>query len=167
MPERRSAPVKVVVFQWPWWHAGPAALATRRPPPQTRHLCRKPCLIDEDQLRRIEVKPAVEPGTATLQDIWPILLQCMGGLFLNVQPRPRSQTLSALRPMGTARSSAASRSSISFSVISLRSSISPTMNTSCPSRLEPRRRPCGRAVLLPLSSSIKGDVESAKPSRVT
>jgi hypothetical protein len=73
----------------------------------------------------------------------------MGGLFLNVQPRPRSQALSALRRMATV-CSARSRAAISCNVMSRRSSISPTMKASCASRLEPRRRPCGRAVRSPV-----------------
>src|SRR5690606_12976797 len=106
-------------------------------------------LVDEDQLRRIEVELAVEPGSATLHDVGTVLLQCVCGLFLNVQPRPRSQALNALRLIRTDRSPK-SRSTISFSVMSLRSSMSPTMKASCASRLETRRRPCGRGASSPI-----------------
>ena len=108
--EGRGLPVAV-------WHAGPAAFAPRRPSAQTSHLGRQSGFIDEDQLRRIEVELAVEPGAAAPQDVGAVLLQCMRGLFLNVQPWPRSQSLKALRPMRIDRS-AASRSTISFSVMS-------------------------------------------------
>ena len=106
-------------------------------------------LIDEHELRRIEVELAVEPVPAPLQNVGAILLQCVRGLFLNVQPWPRSQALKALRLIRT-DCSATSRSTISFSVMSLRSSISPTMKASCASRLEARRRPCGRGASSPI-----------------
>jgi hypothetical protein len=73
----------------------------------------------------------------------------MCGLFLNVQPWPRSQSLKALRLIGTDWP-AASRSTISFSVMSFRSSIIPTIKASCASRLEARRRPCGRGDRSPI-----------------
>ena len=67
-------------------HASPAALTAWRPSPQTGHLCRQAGLVDKDELRRIEVELAVEPGATALQNVGTILLQCMCGLFLNVQP---------------------------------------------------------------------------------
>jgi hypothetical protein len=69
--------------------------------------------------------------------------------FLNVHPWPRSHALKALRLIRT-DGPANSRSTISFSVMSLRSSISPTMKASCASRLEARRRPCGRGASSPI-----------------
>ena len=130
-------------------HAGPATLTTWRSSAQTRHLRRQACLVDEDQLRRIEIELAVEPGLTALQDVGPVLLQCMCGLFLNVHPWARSHALKALRLIRTDRS-ANSRSTISFSVMSLRSSISPTMKASCASRLDARRWPCGRGASSPI-----------------
>jgi hypothetical protein len=106
-------------------------------------------LIYEDEPGRIEIELAIEPSAAALQDVWTVLLQCMCGLFLNVQPRLQSQALNALRPIRADRS-VASRSTISFRVMSLRSSISPTMKASCASRLEPRRQPCGRGIRSPI-----------------
>ncbi|EHH09286.1 putative transposase for insertion sequence element [Mesorhizobium amorphae CCNWGS0123] len=67
-----------------------------------------------------------------------------GPYVLNVQPCRPSQALKALRLIRADRSTA-SRSTISFSVMSLRSSISPTMNASCALRLDAHRRPCGVA----------------------
>lgn len=68
------------------WHACPAAFAAWRSSAQARHLGRQPGFVDEDQLRRIEIELAVEPGAPALQDVRAILLQCMCGLFLCVQP---------------------------------------------------------------------------------
>ena len=67
-------------------HAGPATLAARRSSTQAGHLRGQAGLVDEDQLRRIEIELAVEPVAAALQDVGAILLQCVCGLFLNVQP---------------------------------------------------------------------------------
>ena len=47
-PKRRPA-VKVVVFQWPWGTAGPAALSALGPAPQAGHFGRGAGLIDEDE----------------------------------------------------------------------------------------------------------------------
>jgi hypothetical protein len=129
MPVRRSAPVKVVVFQWPCGtparHRSPRGGAAA----QASHLGGQAALVDEDKLRRVEVGLALEPVAAPLQDIRTLLLQCMCGLFLNVQPRLRNQVLSALRPMLRARS-AFSRATISLSVMSLAASIMATTKAS-------------------------------------
>ena len=109
--------------------AGPTTLAARRSSTQAGHLRGQSGLIDEDQSRRIEIELAIEPVPASLQDIGALLLQRVGGLFLNVQPCRPSQALKALRLIRT-DCSLSSRSTISFSVMSLRSSISPTMNPS-------------------------------------
>ncbi len=129
--------------------AGPAALATKGTTTQASHLGGQAGLVDEDEAIRVEIGLGLEPVLAPLQDIGAILLQCMGGLFLNVQPCARSQALSALWPMMTARS-VTSRAIISFSVMSLRSAIRPTMKASCASSRETRRRPCSRAVVSPI-----------------
>ena len=120
------------------WHAGPAALTVWRSSTQAGHLGRQARFIDEHQLRRIEIELAVEPGPTALQDIGAVLLQRMRGLFLNVQPWLRNQALQALRLICT-DCVTTSRSTISFNVMSLCSSISPTMKASCASRLDPRR----------------------------
>ena len=129
-------------------NAGPAAFTAMGAAAQAGHLGRQAGLVDEDETLRVEVGLGLEPVPAPLQDVGAFLLQRMGGLFLNLQPRPRSQALSALRRIETKRSPR-SRAAISFSVMSRWSAISPTMKTSCASRLEPRRRPCGRAVRSP------------------
>lgn len=55
-------------------HAGEPERAGRRVV-----LVDKPIILDEDQLRRVEL--AVEPGTVTVQNVGTILLQGMCGLF--------------------------------------------------------------------------------------
>lgn len=77
-------------------HTGPAALPARGATTQARHLGGQAGLVDEDEALGIEIGLGLEPVVPALQDIGALLLQCMGGLFLNVQPRPRSQALSAL-----------------------------------------------------------------------
>ncbi|TCM78536.1 hypothetical protein EV291_105158 [Rhizobium sp. BK068] len=126
-------------------HASSTTLAANCTSAQTCHLRRETGLVQEDQLLRIEIELAIKPGTSPLQDIRPILLQCMCGLFLNVHPRRCSQAPSALRLMPTCRSTDR-RSTISSSVTSLRSSIISTTNASCASKLEDLRQPCGRDV---------------------
>jgi hypothetical protein len=130
-------------------NASPAALSARSPTAQAGHLGREAGLVDEDKSLWIEIGLSLEPVTPPLQDVGTLLLQCMGGLFLNVQPRPRSQALNALRRMETVRS-LKSRAAISCSVMSRRSSIRATMKASCTSRLEPRRLPCARAANSPV-----------------
>jgi hypothetical protein len=130
------------------WHAGPASLAARRSSAQACHLGRQTGLIDEDETGGIEVELAVEPGLPALQDVGTLLLQCVCGLFLNDQPRPRSQSLNVLRPMRMDRSDR-SRSTISSSVMSRHSSIIPTMKSAWPSSRDPRRRPCGLGAVSP------------------
>ena len=124
-------------------HAGPATLAAQCTSAQTCHLRRKSGLVDKDQPFRIQIELPIEPGAPALQDIRPVLLQCMCGLFLNVQPRPRSHAPTALRLILTRRSADKS-TTISSSVTSLRSSISSRTNASCASSIDGRLQPCGR-----------------------
>ena len=126
-------------------YASSATLASKGTSPQTCHLRRESGFVDEDQLLRIEIKLAIKPDAPPLQDIRPVLLQCMCGLFLNVHPRPRSQAPSALRLIFTCRSRDKS-STISSSVTSLRASMRATTNASCASSTDGRLHPCGRAV---------------------
>ena len=49
IPVRRRAAVSVVVFQWSWGNASPAALAAPRAAAQARHLGRGAGLVDENQ----------------------------------------------------------------------------------------------------------------------
>ena len=51
------------------------------------HIGRGPRLVDEHQPLGIKVELAVEPLFALLQDVRPVLLDCMASLFLRVMPR--------------------------------------------------------------------------------
>ncbi len=62
-------------------HVGAATFASRGPPPQPGHLGRGTGLIDEDELRGIEIGLAVEPDSAAGRDIRPLLLGCVRGFF--------------------------------------------------------------------------------------
>ena len=51
------------------------------------HVGRGPCFVDEDETFGFQIDLAVEPIVPLLQDIGPILLGCMRGLFFRVMPR--------------------------------------------------------------------------------
>jgi|GEM_PF-2773045 len=72
MPESLSAPVNVVVFQ---------TLSARRATVKPGHLRGKTRLVYEDEAGWIEIKLCIEPVLTPLQEVWPLLLQCMCGLF--------------------------------------------------------------------------------------
>lgn len=72
-------------------HASPAPLAAWRSASQARHLGRQSRLVDEHELRRIEIGLAIEPGLPPLQDVGAILLQCMCGLFYTSSLGPEAR----------------------------------------------------------------------------
>lgn len=78
---------------------------------------------------------------------------------MNVQPWPRSPSLKALRPMRIERSTLR-RSTISFSVMSLRSSIMRKTKSAYASMRESRLRPCGRGDNSPIFD--RADTPSAE-----
>ena len=78
MPEQRSAPVKVVVFQCP---CGTAARQRFGAAIDARHLRRSAGLIDEDETGWIELRPGVQPGLAPRGDVGPVLLGCVRRFF--------------------------------------------------------------------------------------
>ena len=151
-------------------HAGPAALAKRRTTAQPSHLGRQAGLVDEHQFCRIEIELAVEPGAAAAQDVGAVLLQCMCGLFLNVQPCPRSQSLKVLRPMRIERS-ASRRSTISFSGSRSirRRQTEPQIAAPTPRRSSPSKHATANPhrALSPSSTSIQMNLESASQHTVT
>lgn len=81
-------------------NARSATLSARRATAKPGHLRGKTCLVYEDEAGWIEIKLCIEPVLTPRQEVWPLLLQCMCGLFLNV---------------------------ITFSVMSFDASIMPTM----------------------------------------
>lgn len=61
--------------------AGPATLTNQRTPAQPRHLGVEAGLVNEDEPGRIKIGLAVEPILTLLQEVRPLLLQCMRGFF--------------------------------------------------------------------------------------
>ncbi len=84
---------------------GAASICARGSSAKPGHLRAKACFINEDEACWIEVELPVEPVLATLQEVRTLLFHCMCSHCLKVQPRFRSQTSSALRPIDTALSS--------------------------------------------------------------
>lgn len=140
MPESLSAPVNVVVFQCPCG-IGERHRSSQRAHPRSR---------DIFVLRPVS---SMKTSRAGSRSNWPSnqsrrrfrrsghSCSTACAVFLNVQPRLRSQTSSALRPMETALPSRNGRT-ISLRVMSFASLIMPTMRSSWASRREPPRRPC-------------------------
>jgi len=64
--------------------ADPQPLPFRSAPAQARHVGRSACFVDEDEPRRVELELVLKPVLAPLQDIRPVLLRGMGGLFFTV-----------------------------------------------------------------------------------
>src|SRR6201987_3673312 len=62
----------------------PQPLAPQGAPSRARHVGGRPGLVDEDELFQIEMELAVPPGFARLQDVRPLLLAGVRGLFLIV-----------------------------------------------------------------------------------
>jgi hypothetical protein len=50
------------------------------------HVGGRPCLVDEDQPLRVQVELVVEPVLALGQDVGPVLLDRVAGLFFRVIP---------------------------------------------------------------------------------
>ena len=61
-------------------------LAAGTAPVRARHVRRSPGLINEYETRGIEIRLRFEQCLALLQDVGPILLNSMAGLFLRVSP---------------------------------------------------------------------------------
>ena len=66
------------------WNERPQALTPPAAAMPAGHVGGSPGLVDEDQTLWIEIELGLEPGPAPLQDVGPILLGGMGGLFLRV-----------------------------------------------------------------------------------
>ena len=68
-------------------HASAKPFSARGAAIAAGHVRRCPGLIDEDELLRFEIELPLEPVLASLQDVGPVLLGCVRGLFLRVMPR--------------------------------------------------------------------------------
>ena len=64
--------------------AGAQPLTLRCPATDASHVGRGPGLVDEDEAGRIQLELLVEPLLAPLQDVRPVLLGRVRGLFLRV-----------------------------------------------------------------------------------
>lgn len=65
-------------------HRHAQALAARAAAVSPGHVRAGPAFVDEHQALRVEVDLPLEPGLAPAQDVWPVLLGCMCGLFFRV-----------------------------------------------------------------------------------
>ena len=108
-------------------NAGPQPFASWSPSAQARHVGRRSRLVDEDEPLWVEVELALEPGLAPLQNIRPILLRRMGGLFLTVRPQ-RSRKVQIV-PIEADMPCWRRRSCISARVMSGVSAIKPSKNS--------------------------------------
>ena len=61
--------------------AGPQPLAFLSAAAPAGHVGRRASLVNEDELAGIEFELVLEPGLAPLQDVGPILLRSVRGLF--------------------------------------------------------------------------------------
>lgn len=64
--------------------AGPQPFTSRCPTVGANHVGLRPGLIDEDKLGRIEIELPLEPVLPLLQNVWPVLLGRVEGLFFRV-----------------------------------------------------------------------------------
>ena len=67
--------------------AHPQALALGAAAMAAGHIGGGPGLINEHKTRGIQIDLAVEPVVPLLQNVGPVLLDCMSSLFLRVMPR--------------------------------------------------------------------------------
>ena len=95
IPSRRSAAMKVMVFQRPNGALPFNPAATWSPSSKRRHVGLGPGLIDKDQALGIDVSLILPPLLAPALDVFAILFLCGGGFFYG----------SALRRAGTPRPS--------------------------------------------------------------
>src|ERR1700678_2268415 len=118
----------------------------------SRHVRGGPRLVDEDEPFRIEVELRSEPLTATLQDIRPLLLGRVRGLFFNVIPLRAKKRDSA--EVLNERPLAARAAHISARVASPPAPSSERMKSlSASIAAERRSPPCGLGAISPVVSA--------------
>ena len=66
------------------WHGRATAFAARRAAVETRHLCRCPGLVDEDELLGIKDELSLEPSLPRPLHVRALLLGGMRNLFFSV-----------------------------------------------------------------------------------
>src|SRR5690348_722195 len=119
---------------------GAAALALRGPAAQARHVGREPAFVDENQALWIELGLPLGPALTCGFYVGTVLFAGVSGLFLCVWSWRSRNFQTAVLATLTPRS-AASRSTISASVVSGFSLTRPRMNSAWPSSTEPFGRP--------------------------
>lgn len=62
-------------------HTGAATFPAQGTAAQTGHLRRQAGFVNEHQALRIKVRLEIKPVLSSLQDVFTLLLQCMGGFF--------------------------------------------------------------------------------------
>src|SRR5881275_703375 len=92
-------------------HARPQALATERSSVPPGHVRGGPGLVDKDQARGVEIELLVEPLLTSPQDVRPLLLGRVRGLFLRVIRPPGKEAPQAAVATATPRAASAVRSS--------------------------------------------------------
>ena len=92
--------------------AGTQPLAFLSAAAQAGHVGRRAGLVNEDEFAGIEFELVLEPGLAPLQDVGPIPLRRVRGLFLNVRPQ-RSRKVQMVPTLALTQRSVASRCCIS------------------------------------------------------
>ena len=81
-------------FPMAMWDGSSQSFAFGRAPKAARHIGGGPGLVDEDQLFRIEIELAFEPGLATFQNVGALLLGRVCGLFLSeIRRRPKKRQI--------------------------------------------------------------------------
>jgi hypothetical protein len=129
--------------------ASPQPLTLRRAAAQAGHVGGRAGLVDENQSGRVKIELALKPRLALLQNVGPVLLGGVGGLFLTVRPQ-RSRKVQIVPTLAVMPCSAARRSCISTRVMSGVASTSPSKKARCGSSFERRGWPCRRAARSPV-----------------
>src|SRR5262249_32622097 len=131
-------------------YAGDQALTARGTPVRPHHGGGGPGLVEEDQMRRIQLRLLALPGSARRGDIRPILLAGLERLFLRGQPkackkRPMADRLTVMpSPVNCARNSSNVASGRSASKARTRASWAASANAFLP--------PIGAGATLPVRS---------------
>src|SRR4051812_42459112 len=126
------------------------AHASRRAAVQASHVGAGKALVDEHELRRIEIELGFEPVLTSLHHVGAVLLGSVQGLLLKVRPQ-RSRKVQIVPVLARTPFSATSRRRSSSMVASGAASITASGKSRWASSLEPGRRPCRRAERSPLS----------------
>ena len=73
-PDVRKAATKVRGLPVPVWNGREETLATRAAPEAAHHIGRRPGLVDEDEMSRVQLRLVRAPGVSRGRDVRPALL---------------------------------------------------------------------------------------------